>query len=192
MRMNDVGRRDPAWFASQTRDRSSLHPKADPEIEIILVAPMLGNSVDSYPRDMFGKYRRTAKADRPRRRVGRPDRRLGIARHKSTSTSPATASITPNFGHRLYAQAILELLCKSIAGNFAAGSWFLTGAAFNCGNRLACLVMDPLRDSPRIRFAGGSSALPQRGGHRDSPVPIPRNRFGRPCRCLNDPFPEFE
>lgn len=115
--MNDVGRRDPAWFASQTRDLVERIKKADPEIEFILVAPMLGNSEWIHtPREMFGKYR-----DELRKLTG-----AGVAladltavwtqllAHKHDLDLTGNGLNHPNdFGHRLYAQALLELLAAS-------------------------------------------------------------------------------
>src|SRR5262249_10835764 len=42
--MNDVGRRDPDWFRQQAEQFLTRVRTANPESEIILVAPMLGNA----------------------------------------------------------------------------------------------------------------------------------------------------
>ena len=112
--MNDVGRRDPKWFGDQTRailDRIKGHDK---ETEVILVAPMLGNGAwTATPRDMFPRYR-----DELRRLAG-----AGVAladvtavwevllRHKHDLDLTGNGLNHPNdFGHRLYAQAVLATL----------------------------------------------------------------------------------
>ncbi|HYH68630.1 MAG TPA: GDSL-type esterase/lipase family protein [Urbifossiella sp.] len=112
--MNDVGRRDPKWFGDQTRailDRIKAHDKA---VEVILVAPMLGNGAwTATPRDMFPRYR-----DELRRLAG-----AGVALadvtaawelllgHKHDLDLTGNGLNHPNdFGHRLYAQTVLAAL----------------------------------------------------------------------------------
>src|SRR5690606_8226719 len=56
--MNDVGRRDPAWFAAATRKLIDGVRKPRPDVEILLVSPMLGNAEWVHtPPAMFPKYR---------------------------------------------------------------------------------------------------------------------------------------
>ena len=112
--MNDVGRRDPKWFGEQTRAVLDGIRAADKDIEVILVAPMLGNGEwTATPRDMFPKYR-----DELRKLAGE-----GIAladvtavwesmlRNKHDLDLTGNGLNHPNdFGHRLYAQAILAVL----------------------------------------------------------------------------------
>lgn len=112
--MNDVGRKDPKWFGQRTREIVDRVRKELPETEIILVSSMLGNSEWVHtPRDMFVKYRDELKAI-----TGE-----GVALGDVTAVWGLLLGIKhdldlignglnhPNdFGHRLYAQAILSLL----------------------------------------------------------------------------------
>lgn len=112
--MNDVGRRDPAWFVDQTRSIIDRVQANNADAEILLVAPMLGHQEWVHtPRDMFALYR-----DQLQSLVG-----PGIAmadvtsvwdkllRRKHDFDLTGNGLNHPNdFGHRLYAQAILELL----------------------------------------------------------------------------------
>ncbi|MDB5337924.1 MAG: GDSL-like Lipase/Acylhydrolase [Planctomycetaceae bacterium] len=112
--MNDVGRRDPEWFKGQAKTFIDRVRAADPNIELILVAPMLGHSEWVHtPREMFFKYRDVLAAfEGP-----------GIALADVSSVwetllkSKHDLDLTGNglnhpndFGHRLYAQTILGLL----------------------------------------------------------------------------------
>jgi lysophospholipase L1-like esterase len=111
--MNDVGRRDPKWYGERTRTiiegiRSKL-----PESEIVLVSPMLGHAEWVHtPREMFPLYR-----DELTALTGH-----GIALADVTAvwqhllTRKHDLDLTGNglnhpndFGHRLYAQAIVRL-----------------------------------------------------------------------------------
>lgn len=112
--MNDVGRRDPEWFGKQVRDYVERARKADAELEIILVAPMLGHGEWIHtPREMFARYR-----DQLKPLVG-----PGVALADVTSVwdrmlqSKHDLDLTGNglnhpndFGHRLYAQVVLGQL----------------------------------------------------------------------------------
>lgn len=112
--MNDVGRRDPAWFEKQTKTILDRIRAADPAIEVLLVSPMLGNAEWVHtPRDMFAKYR-----DRLRALTG-----PGVAladvtavweaelAHKHDLDLTGNGLNHPNdFGHRLYAQVVLSRL----------------------------------------------------------------------------------
>ncbi|MBX3421154.1 MAG: hypothetical protein KF752_06315 [Pirellulaceae bacterium] len=115
--MNDVGRRDPAWYAEQTSQLLTTFQSRLPDAEVILVAPMLGNSQWIHtPREMFALYR-----DALRSLTG-----PGVALADLTEVWTALLcnkhdlDLTGNglnhpndFGHRLYAQAILTLLVES-------------------------------------------------------------------------------
>ena len=112
--MNDVGRRDPAWFRDRAREFVSRVRAADPNIELILVTPMLGHAEWVHtPREMFGKYRDELKAlagpgiafvD-----VGDVWAELLARKHDLDLTGNGLNH--PNdFGHRLYAQSILAVL----------------------------------------------------------------------------------
>ena len=112
--MNDVGRRDPQWYFDQTRQLIDNARKADPEIEILLVSTMLGNGEWVHtPRDMFELYRDELK------KLVQP----GVALADVTQVWTETLRQKPDFdltgnglnhpndfGHRLYAQALLQVL----------------------------------------------------------------------------------
>ena len=112
--MNDVGRKDPDWYSDQTRMIIERVQSASPETEILLVATMLGNREWIHtPRDMFPLYR-----DKLKDLVG-----TGVAladvtavwellcQHKNDLDLTGNGLNHPNdFGHRLYAQTILQLL----------------------------------------------------------------------------------
>lgn len=115
--MNDVGRRDPKWFTDQTRKLIEKARKQNPEVEIILVASMLGNREWVHtPREMFAQYRDALKS------LTGP----GVALADVTSVWETILSSKhdydlignglnhPNdFGHRLYAQTVLGLLVNA-------------------------------------------------------------------------------
>lgn len=115
--MNDVGRRDPEWFGKQTRALLDRIRRADPDAEVILVAPMLGHSEWIHtPRDMFPKYRDALQA------LTGPGVALAdvtsiwevLLRSKHDLDLTGNGLNHPNdFGHRLYAQAILALLVRA-------------------------------------------------------------------------------
>jgi DNA-binding beta-propeller fold protein YncE/lysophospholipase L1-like esterase len=114
--MNDVGRKDPQWFQDETRKLLEKVHAADPEIEVILVASMLGNKEWIHtPREMFSKYR-----DALTELVG-----PGVALADVTQVwedllkSKHDLDLTGNglnhpndYGHRLYAREILKLLIE--------------------------------------------------------------------------------
>jgi lysophospholipase L1-like esterase len=112
--MNDVGRRDPAWFRDRAREFVERVRTADRSIELILVTPMLGHAEWVHtPREMFDKYRDELKAlsgpgiafvD-----VGAVWAELLVRKHDLDLTGNGLNH--PNdFGHRLYAQSILSVL----------------------------------------------------------------------------------
>lgn len=112
--MNDVGRRDPAWYAQQVRELVTTFQTRLPGTDIILVASMLGNSEWIHtPREMFALYR-----DELKKLTG-PGIALADLTHvwatllgnKHDLDLTGNGLNHPNdFGHRLYAQAILSLL----------------------------------------------------------------------------------
>lgn len=112
--MNDVGRRDPKWYFDQTRQLIENARKADPEIEILLVSTMLGNGEWVHtPRDMFEVYRDELK------KLVQPGVALAdvtqvwteMLRQKPDFDLTGNGLNHPNdFGHRLYAQALLQVL----------------------------------------------------------------------------------
>lgn len=110
--MNDVGRKNPTWFGEQTKLLIDRVLKADPNTEILLVSPMLGNKEWIHtPREEFAKYRdELIKLTRP-----------GVALADVTavwemmSKSKSDLDLTGNglnhpndYGHRLYAQTLLR------------------------------------------------------------------------------------
>lgn len=112
--MNDVGRRDPAWFKDQAQTFIAAVRKKAPGTELILVTPMLGTIEWVHtPREMFFKYR-----DELKPFVG-PGIALAdvtelwseLLRKKHDLDYTGNGLNHPNdYGHRLYAQAILSLL----------------------------------------------------------------------------------
>jgi lysophospholipase L1-like esterase len=112
--MNDVGRKDPKWFFEQTKAIVDHARAVDAEIEILLVSPMLGNQEWIHtPREMFALYR-----DQLRSLVA-PGIALAdvtavwelMLAHKGDFDLTGNGLNHPNdFGHRLYAQAVLQLL----------------------------------------------------------------------------------
>ncbi len=112
--MNDVGRRDPAWFGNQTKLIVDRIKSEQPMTEIILVAPMMGNREWIHtPREMFPLYR-----DELAKLVGEGVALADVTGvwqafldHKHDLDLTGNGLNHPNdFGHRLYAQTILGLL----------------------------------------------------------------------------------
>ena len=112
--MNDVGRRDPAWFKDQAKKFIDRVRAEAPATELILVTPMLGTVEWVHtPREMFFKYR-----DELTSFLG-PGIVLAdvteiwheLLRRKHDLDLTGNGLNHPNdYGHRLYAQAILSLL----------------------------------------------------------------------------------
>jgi lysophospholipase L1-like esterase len=112
--MNDVGRRDPKWFGEQTRAILDRIKAADKEIEVILVAPMLGHGEwTATPREMFPTYR-----DELKKLAGEGVALADVTavwelmlKNKHDLDLTGNGLNHPNdFGHRLYAQAVLPVL----------------------------------------------------------------------------------
>ena len=114
--MNDVGRRNPAWFREQTHQLIQRVRTVDPTIEMILVSPMLGHKEWIHtPREMFFQYRDELKS------LTEPGIALAdvtaiwqeLLQTKHDLDLTGNGLNHPNdFGHRLYAQALLALLVK--------------------------------------------------------------------------------
>ena len=112
--MNDVGRRDPVWFGQQAKLIYDRAKAKRPNVEIIWVASMLGNKEWMHtPREMFFSYR-----DELSKLTG-PDAVVAdltsvwheLLENKHDLDLTGNGLNHPNdFGHRLYAQAILQLL----------------------------------------------------------------------------------
>lgn len=115
--MNDVGRRDPKWFHDQLYTLIQKVRSLCPDAEIVLVSPMLGNNEWIHtPPEMFSKY-----SDEMKKLVG-----PGIAMADVTTVwtwmnqrkhffdMTGNGLNHPNdFGHRVYAQCILQLIPPS-------------------------------------------------------------------------------
>lgn len=112
--MNDVGRRDPQWYRDQTAEMIRRIREHNAQIEIVLVSTMLGNSEWVHtPSEMFPLYRdQLVELSGP-----------GVALADVTEVWTQMLSnkhfldLTGNglnhpndCGHRLYAQAVLQLL----------------------------------------------------------------------------------
>lgn len=114
--MNDVGRRDPEWFG-RTIDQMLERIQATlPDCEVILVSTMVGNAEWIHtPREMFEPYRDQL-AKRVRQGIALADVTslwLELLRHKHDLDLTGNGLNHPNdFGHRIYAQAILALLMQ--------------------------------------------------------------------------------
>lgn len=114
--MNDVGRRDPAWFKKQAEEFIQHARKADPNIELILVTPMLGHIEWIHtPREMFFSYR-----DELQSLCG-PGIVLAdvssvwheLLQNKHDLDLTGNGLNHPNdYGHQLYAQVLLALLVE--------------------------------------------------------------------------------
>ena len=114
--MNDVGRRDPAWFKGQAEQFIQKVRTADSNIELILVTPMLGHVEWVHtPREMFFSYR-----DELQSLCG-PGIVLAdltsvwheLLQNKHDLDLTGNGLNHPNdYGHRLYAQVLLALLVE--------------------------------------------------------------------------------
>jgi lysophospholipase L1-like esterase len=112
--MNDVGRRDPKWFHERTKQIIDKIKAADPEIEIVLVAPMLGHRQWVHtPRDQFAAYRDRLKS-LTQAGVALADATAvweTMLQHKHDFDLTGNGLNHPNdFGHRLYAQCALKAI----------------------------------------------------------------------------------
>jgi lysophospholipase L1-like esterase len=114
--MNDVGRRDPMWFADQARKLQARAKELLPEVEILWVTPMLGNREWVHtPREMFFAYRDALQGvlKEGESLVDLTEVWEILLQRKHDLDLTGNGLNHPNdFGHRLYAQAILECLDK--------------------------------------------------------------------------------
>jgi len=112
--MNDVGRRDPVWFADQAKKIQLRAKERLGSVEILWVAPMLGNKEWVHtPRDMFFQYRDALKqvVQAGESFVDLTEIWAALLDRKNDLDLTGNGLNHPNdFGHRLYAQAILEAL----------------------------------------------------------------------------------
>lgn len=116
--MNDVGRRDPHWFAKQARLLQERAKARLPELEILWVTPMLGNREWIHtPREMFFAYRDALQGvvQDGESLVDLTEIWQQLLERKHDLDLTGNGLNHPNdFGHRLYAQAILESLSRRI------------------------------------------------------------------------------
>lgn len=114
--MNDVGRRDPAWYRERTEAIVRRVQEKRPEADVLLVATMLGNDEWIHtPREMFDRYR-----DELEGLVGEGVALVDMtAVWESQLRSKEMYDLTGNglnhpndFGHRLYARGVLEMLLE--------------------------------------------------------------------------------
>lgn len=114
--MNDVGYRDPVKFGNTISGILDRIHKANPDTEVILVAPMTGHAEWVHtPPEMFPLYRNALAS------LSGPGVALSdvtslwqeMLSHKREIDLTGNGVNHPNdFGHRLYAQAILALLVE--------------------------------------------------------------------------------
>ena len=112
--MNDVGRRNPEAYQEGIRQMITRIQAARPQAEIILVATMLGNDQWQHtPREMFPKYR-DALAGLCREGVALADLTSiwteMLKRKRDCDLTGNGVNHPSDFGHRVYASAILSLL----------------------------------------------------------------------------------
>jgi acyl-CoA thioesterase I len=114
--MNDVGRRDPDWYGKTIDQMLAQIAASLPEAEVILVSTMVGNAEWVHtPREMFAPYRNQL-AQRVREGVALADVTslwLELLKNKHDLDLTGNGLNHPNdFGHRIYAQAVLALLTE--------------------------------------------------------------------------------
>ncbi|MGV3606755.1 MAG: SGNH/GDSL hydrolase family protein [Planctomycetaceae bacterium] len=115
--MNDVGRRNPKLFEEEISKLVGKFQAALPESEIILVSTMLGNENWTHsPREMFPKYREVLFAQ-AKEGVAVADmttlwEKL-LSKKRDFDLTGNGVNHPNDFGHRLYAQIVLELFGKA-------------------------------------------------------------------------------
>ena len=112
--MNDVGRRDPDAYKNGIQQMIGTIRSRQPQTEIVLVATMLGNEQWSHtPREMFPKYR-DALASLCTEGVALADLTSlwteMLKRKRDCDLTGNGVNHPSDFGHRVYASAILALL----------------------------------------------------------------------------------
>jgi acyl-CoA thioesterase I len=112
--MNDVGRRDPKWFAGQLSELLKRIKEYDADCEVIIVSPMLGNPEWVHtPREMFDLYR-----DEMKNFAGEGVALADVTavwslynENKHFLDMTGNGLNHPNdYGHRVYAQGVLSCL----------------------------------------------------------------------------------
>lgn len=114
--MNDVGGRNPPVFRTGIATMLERIKARDPEIEVILVSPMLGNENWVHtPREMFPQYR-DALASFEAPGIALADLtdvwQVLLAVKRDVDLTGNGVNHPNDFGHRLYAEAILALLVE--------------------------------------------------------------------------------
>jgi acyl-CoA thioesterase I len=112
--MNDVGRRDPETFRQQIAAGMEIVRRGNPEVDFVLVAPMLGNPEWVHtPPEMFPLYR-DALASLCTPQVALADiTRLWtdlLCRKRFHDLTGNGVNHPNDWGHRAYAQVVLALL----------------------------------------------------------------------------------
>jgi acyl-CoA thioesterase-1 len=124
--MNDVGGRNPAAFRSAISAMLSRIREANPKIEVILVSPMLGNAAWAHtPPAMFPLYRDAlASLAGPGVALADVTTLWGtiLTRKREVDLTGNGVNHPNDFGHRLYAQAVLALLAQPGPSETAAPS----------------------------------------------------------------------
>ncbi len=115
--MNDVGRRNPAGYKDGIQQMITRIKAARPDTEIILVATMLGNDQWQHtPREMFPQYRDALAS------LGGPGIALAdmttiwthmLQRKRDCDLTGNGVNHPSDFGHRVYASALLSLLIEA-------------------------------------------------------------------------------
>ena len=112
--MNDVGRRNPDGYQTGIREMIAKIRSARPDAEMILVATMMGNEQWTHtPRDMFPKYRDSlaALAGQGIAIADLTSLWTEMLKRKNDSDLTGNGVNHPSdFGHRVYASAILALM----------------------------------------------------------------------------------
>lgn len=119
--MNDVGRRAPNWFTEQAIKIRNRARELLPDLEIIWVTPMLGNREWIHtPREMFFQYQTALRESITQAQAidGKVDTIADVtqvwelmSKQKHDLDYTGNGLNHPNdFGHRLYAQTILDLI----------------------------------------------------------------------------------
>jgi len=114
--MNDVGRRNPEAYQQGVQEMISRIKSARPDAEILLVATMLGNEQWQHtPREMFPKYR-DALASLCGPGVALVDVTSiwteMLKRKRDCDLTGNGVNHPSDFGHRVYASAVLSLLVE--------------------------------------------------------------------------------
>ena len=115
--MNDVGRRNPDGYKDGIQQMITRIKAARPDAEIILVATMLGNDQWTHtPREMFPKYR-DALASLCGEGIALADLTSiwteMLKRKRDCDLTGNGVNHPSDFGHRVYASAVLSLLVES-------------------------------------------------------------------------------